>query len=210
MPAAADLGLRAHQALAHGGRCHQKRRADRRRVETQHALQDERRADRRLDRRMRAGEHQGEAAVGDFRRVGCRLFHLFGHQCQVLFAHGRALLPPHRVDRAPPGRRQQPGFGILRHAVLRPVGERGGKRLGKRVFRRRHVAAARGEKGDQLAIAAARRRLGSGARIGYCIFREGQAAMAQSGRTSTVPCAAPGQRAAQARAASRSGTSIMK
>ena len=51
-----DLVFCAHQPLAHRGRRHQKRRRDRRRIETEHDLQDQRRVNPRVYRRMGARE----------------------------------------------------------------------------------------------------------------------------------------------------------
>jgi len=55
----------AHQALAHGGRRHQKGRADGRRIQAEQRLQHQRCAQRRVDGRVGAGEHQRQPAVGD-------------------------------------------------------------------------------------------------------------------------------------------------
>ncbi|HVH02680.1 MAG TPA: sigma factor, partial [Amaricoccus sp.] len=87
----------------------------------------------------------------------------------------------------------------------------------ERVLRRGDVAGAGGEPGDELAIARPRHRLGGrprrrlGGPVHRCRSRERRHASAiigHSGRTSMMPWEAPGQRAAQASAASRSGTSI--
>ena len=58
-----DAGLpnpcfRAHQPLAHRHRSDEERRTDRRGVEAENRLQDQRRADRGIDRGMCAGEDQ--------------------------------------------------------------------------------------------------------------------------------------------------------
>ena len=139
------------------------------------------------------------------------------------------------VDQPPARRGEQPGFRCQRHALRRPGGERRSEGVGQRVLGRRHVAAARGEPGDQLAIALPRRLLGRAMRrvadmapghvapghiapghIAPGHIAPGHIALghialghiAQIGRTSMAPRCAPGQRAAQASAASRSGTSI--
>ncbi|MEJ1969637.1 MAG: hypothetical protein WDN03_13535 [Rhizomicrobium sp.] len=78
----ADLGLGAHQALAHRRGRDEKRRGDGGGVEAEHALQDQRRTHRRLDRGMGAGEHQGEALVGNVGRRGAG--ELVGHELQVI------------------------------------------------------------------------------------------------------------------------------
>ncbi len=104
------------------------------------------------------------------------------------------------VDQPPARDRHQPCLRAARDAAGGPVGERGGEGIGQRVLRRRDIAAARRQEGDQLAVAAARHRLGC--------FRGCWHYMVQIGRTSIAPTLAPGQRAAQDSAASRSGTSI--
>ena len=71
--------------------------------------------------------------------------------------------------------------------------------------RSRDVARARRKIRDELAVAAARDVLGG---IARCILDH--ALIGQTGRTSIEPVEAPGHFAAQASAASRSGTSIMK
>ncbi len=91
---------------------------------------------------------------------------------------------------------QQPPFGIVRDAILRPIDESGGEGFGKRILCPRHVARACGEKGDELAVAFARHPF--------------ERYIGQIGRTSTMPWLAPGQREAHEMAASRSGTSIRK
>ena len=120
------------------------------------------------------------------------------------------------VDQPAPGDGHQPGLGVVRAAARRPVGERGGEGVGERVLGRRHVAAARGEQGHELAVAAARdgvgrlarRALRRGARDRSAGSRPRVRYIAQTGRSSTTPWLAVGQRAAQAIAASRSGASI--
>jgi len=64
---AADLVLCAHETLAHRCRRDEERGCDRRRVEPEHDLQDQRRADRGVDGRMRAREHQRETMIGNVR-----------------------------------------------------------------------------------------------------------------------------------------------
>ena len=102
--------------------------------------------------------------------------------------------------------------GLSGTPLRRPVGERRREGLGQRVLGRGHVARARGEKGDELAVAAARDGVGrSRARRLARLDRPDHARVryiAQTGRTSTMPWPARGQRAAQASAASRSGASI--
>jgi hypothetical protein len=199
----ADARLGPHQALAHGGRRHQKGRADGRRVQAQQRLQHQRRAQRRVDGRVGAGEHQRQPAVGDLvalaGHVGGRLRPL-AQQLQRVGRRRVRLAGAGGVDQPVARGGQQPGLGVGRHALGRPGGQGGGEGIGQRVFGRRHVARARRQQRHQLAVAAARHRLGGG----------GRNHISQIGLTSMVPCGALGQRAAQCSAASRSGTSIMK
>ncbi len=194
-PGLPDPVLRAHQALAHGRWGDQERRGDRRGVEAEHRLQHQRRAHAGVDRRMRAGEHQPQALVGNPGLCAC-IVDPVRQQRQRRFR----LLPhapaPRGIDELAPGHRQQPGFGHTRDPAARPIGERLHESLGQRVLRPRDVARARSEKGDQLAVARAR----------HCL--RGLRYITQTGRTSMAPCCAPGQRAAHASAASRSGASI--
>ncbi len=60
-----DLRLGAHEALAHRRRCDEERSGDTGGVETEHRLQDESALHCRVDRRVRAGEHQLEPSVGN-------------------------------------------------------------------------------------------------------------------------------------------------
>ena len=121
--------------------------------------------------------------------------------------------PPRRIDGAAARHGEQPAFGIGGNAAGVPIGEGGGEGFRQRILGARDVAGARGEKGHQLAVAAARHRLG-GPRVASLAIAAPmprlhlQAYMVQTGRTSMVPWLAPGQRAAQDSAASRSGTSI--
>ena len=65
MPASRILFFARDEPLAHGGGRDQEGRRDGGGVEAQDGLQDQRRADAGVDRRMRAGEHQREALVRD-------------------------------------------------------------------------------------------------------------------------------------------------
>ena len=196
-PGIADAVLRAHQALAHGGGRDQECGADRRGVEAEHRLQDERRAHAGVDRRMRAREHEPQALVRNKRITVRRLGELLGKQRERrrrLFAGPSAA---RRIDQLSACHGEEPSLGRARDALHRPFGERAGECLGERVLCAGDIARARGEEGHELAVARARDGL------------RGLRYICQTGRTSIEPCAAPGQRLAQASAASRSGTSIM-
>mmetsp|Transcript_10615 Transcript_10615/g.43447 ORF Transcript_10615/g.43447 Transcript_10615/m.43447 type:complete len:336 (-) Transcript_10615:900-1907(-) len=199
----ADLGLGTDQALAHRGGCDQKGIGDGRSVETQHGLQHQRCAGGRVDGRVGAGEHQRQAAVRQREGVGLVL------QRRQPFQPGRgfvAAAPPAQcIDGLATRDGQQPGLGVGGHAVQRPTGQRGFKGVGQRVFGAGHIAGACRQVGHQPPIAAPRRLLGGHGRRGAAGVHIGQ-----TGRTSTLPWLAPGQRAAQLSAASRSGTSIRK
>ena len=151
---------------------------------------------------MRAGEHQRKAVVGDFHLSD---FVEFGEQQQMLFARFAGLPPARGVDEPALRRRHQPGFWIAGHAVGGPVHQRRGEGLGQRVLGPGDVARARGEERDQLAVTATRNLFGRFGRLAGRV----PAHIAMIGRTSIEPALAPGQRAAQERAASRSGTSTM-
>src|SRR5215211_8727283 len=117
--------------------------------------------------------------------------------------------PPGSIDHLASCHGDEPGLGACGNPALRPVAEGSGKGLGQGVLGLRHVAHARREKRDQLAVALASDGLRCVARILAVISHRAPAYMAQIGRTSTTPWLAPGQRPAQDSAASRSGTSIM-
>ena len=115
------------------------------------------------------------------------------------------------VDRPAARNRHQPRFGIRWAAALRPVCERGCKRVGQRVLGRGDVARAHRQQRDELAVAAASNRLGNLMRGNFsAALAAGRTHAAdgasygavQTGRTSMRPWAAPGQRAAHAIAAS--------
>ncbi len=120
---------------------------------------------------------------------------------ELRFGARRAGLPARGICGLAPRDGQQPRFGILRRAIFRPpIDKRGGEGFGQRILGPRHIARTRGDIRDELAVAAPRDRF---RRASACAY------IAQSGRTSTAPNWAPGQRPAHAKAASRSGVSIM-
>ena len=109
------------------------------------------------------------------------------------------------IDQPTPRNGHQPPLRAARDAGAGPIDECGGEGVGQCVLGGRHVAGARRKEGNQLPIAAARH--------GFGRFRDEVVGlvrhyMTQMGRTSIAPKLAPGQRAAQESAASRSGTSI--
>ena len=66
----ADARLGAHQPLAQRGRRDEEGAGDARGVQPEHRLQHQRRARRRVDRRMRADEEQAQPLVGQRRAAG--------------------------------------------------------------------------------------------------------------------------------------------
>ena len=159
-----DLALGPDQALAHGRRRHQKGRRDGAGIETQHRLEHEGRVHLRRKRRVGAGEHEAQAIVGN-RGGFAGGAELLGQQQQGLRRLAPRPAPARRVDQAAPRDRQQPGFGRARHALLRPGRKRAGEGVGQRVLRPGQIARARGEEGEELAVALARGQLDRPARI---------------------------------------------
>ena len=109
------------EALAHGGGRDQEGRRDGRGVEAQNGLQDQRRADAGVDRRMRAGEHQRKALVGNVVRHAAASSSS-RHQAHLIRARLRrcAAGAPHR---SPCGARRRaarlPGFAGCRSPASR-------------------------------------------------------------------------------------------
>ena len=172
-----DARLGARQPLTHGGGRDEKRRGDRRGVEPEDRLQHQRRPDGRLDRGMRAGEHQRKPPVGERALADLREF--IGNQRERALGLGRRLSPPRRVGETAARGDDQPTLGVGGSAVARPGFERGGEGVAERVLRRRHVAIARREIGDEPAVAVARDAGGlARARLTY---------IGQIARTSMVP-----------------------
>ena len=111
-------------------------------IEAEDGLQDQRRADAGVDRRMRAGEHQRQALVGNLRRARPVAFDLFRHQPNLGGGRIAGVAPAGGIHRLAARHREQPGFRLSRNAVRGPVRERGGEGVGQRILRRRHVAGA--------------------------------------------------------------------
>ena len=128
----ADLVLGAHQPLAHRGRRDQEGRGDGGGVEAEDGLQDQRRADAGVDRRMGAGEHQRQAVVGNGRFARRRGLQLVGHQAQM----SPAASTPVRRRRAASiilrrATASSHASGLLGNAARRPVGQRGREGVGQ-------------------------------------------------------------------------------
>ena len=199
-PRRADLAFCPHQALAHGRRRHQERGRNRRSVEPEHGLQNQRRARRFLDRGMRAGEHEAQPVVGNVRAGRVALAHFVRQNVQHVARVSMGAAAPRLVDGFAPRHCKQPRLRGAGHALRLPHRQRGGEGLGQRVLCPRHVAGAGREIGDQPAVTVARGPFDGTPRAvavpAHHIFR--------TGRTSITPVWTLGQRAAQLRATSRS------
>ena len=113
---------------------------------------------------MRADEHEFQPLVGKY-YAGGKLLRLLGRRAQRWCGVRVHTDMTGIVDQPPPRHGQQPRLGLLRHAVERPGFERSFKCVGERVFRRRHVVRARGEKGDEPTMGVTRRLLDRAARV---------------------------------------------
>jgi hypothetical protein len=149
-----------------------------------------------------AREHQLQPLVGDRVVADAAGGGLLGCAEQLLPVALADPAPAGLVRQSPACGHQEPCFGHPGNARGGPVHERRGEGVREGVLRHGHVVRPAGEKGEQAPIAFARYplRLDPG---------PGQAVICHSGRTSTAPWAAPGQRAAQSIAASRSFASTM-
>ncbi len=206
----ADLGLGAHEALGHRLRLDEEGAGDAGGVQAEHGLQHQCAVHAGVDRRMRADEHQAQPRVGQCGRLG-RGGVLVGPQHSQRRVVGQALAAGGDQQLAARGG-QQPCVGRGRHAVARPVGERAGEGLGKRVLGRRDIAPLPGQPREQPAVAAPRGGLGRGRRVDRWRGRRGVhfagAGMGRTGHAKVVPTAEPGQRSAHLSASSSESTSI--
>src|SRR5882762_566050 len=118
----------------------------------------------------------------------------------------------HVIDKGAARRRQQPGLRILRQAVSRPSRERFDQRVAEGVLSARHIACVRGKIGYKAAVGLAGYPLDPPMRVvlassAHSVIRRFNSGA--SGRTSTAPYEAAGQRPAQSSAASSEGSSRM-
>ena len=141
-----DAGLGADEPLAHRRGRDEEGGRD---VDGRHAkdgLQDQRGAHAALDGGMGAGEHQREAAVRDFGR-GSGGGDLVGDELHV-FLPGPAGHPAAGgVGLAAAGDGQQPGIGIVGHAVGGPHAQSRREGFSQCILGARDVARAGGEEG---------------------------------------------------------------
>src|ERR1700719_4760814 len=112
----------------------------------------------------------------------------------------------HNVDQRVARRLQQPDLWILRQAIARPSRERCYQRTAKRVLRAGHVARVRGKVRHQAAVGLSSHALdGPSSTLLLSAFAHPVTRCrysTETGRTSTAPIEAAGQRAAQSSAAS--------
>jgi len=115
------------------------------------------------------------------------------------------------IDQAVSRRGEQPRFGRTRHSVVGPFRQCGEQRIAERVFCAGHVAGARCEIGNQTPVRVPRHRFDRAmhvaGRCGHPVMRA--CTSGASGRTSTAPYVAAGQRDAHSMAASSVGSSRM-
>src|SRR5262249_2428412 len=168
--------------------------------------------DARLDGGMRAGEHQCKALVRDF-CPGHRA-HLFYEELQLPTPRLTTAASSGDIDHLSTSDSEQPGFRIGGTAITQPICQRRSERVRQGIFGLSHILRARREKGAELAVTATRNPVCCPTSLGVA-FPDAHGspwvpyAECQTGRTSTTPWPAVGQRAAHSNAASRSGTSIM-
>ena len=181
-----DAGLGPHQPLSHGGGGDQEGGRNVLGGHAEDGLEDQRRPHAALDRGVGTGKHQRQTAVGDGFALFGRGIDLIGDQLHMLLPGDPGLAAADDVDLAAAGDCQQPGVGIVRHAIGGPQPERGGEGFAQRVLGAGDIAGARRQKGDEAAIAFARHALGrAGCLVGQVHFQ--LASAATTGRISTEP-----------------------
>ncbi len=145
-PSRLDLGLRAGDALLHGGPLHQERAGDLGHGQAAHHAQRQRHPRLHRQRRMAAGEDQPEPVVVDgaqrFRRGGV----VHELRCFVLVV--AFVLAPDPVDGLAVGGGGQPGARVGRQAVGPPPLDCGRERLGRRLLGDVEIAETPGQGGD--------------------------------------------------------------
>ena len=164
------------------------------RVEAQHHLQDQRRADGLLDRRVGADEEQLELAVGDPR--GPKPAACSRRRREPTAGRVRRAAPPRRVDQVTPRHGEQPGIGTPGTPVRRP-GREGPAIASPRASSAAVMSpAVRGQVGDQAAIGGPTTRRRCAGVIPRRRSPSGHRGRGSSGRTSTQAVVADGQRSA--------------
>ncbi len=188
-PRVPDLGLRAHNALRQrrGGR--EERGGDLLGRQTAHLAQRHPHLCVRIDARVAAGEDQTQPVVGDVVVLG------FDHVLRDIELAG-SLAPglPKAIDGLEPAGRDQPRAGVRGCPLDRPALHRRRERILKRLLGEIEVA----EQADQ------GREDAAGLRAINRLDRVYGWSNSMTGRTSTVPCCAPGIRDATWTASFRS------
>lgn len=118
-----NLVFGPNESLTHGRRRCEERRGDCLRIQPEHHLQNQRRTDADLDGRMRAGEHQGQTMIWDF-RIRWRRVQLLAKELQLRGGVLAAAASSGDIDRLSPRNGQQPRFRVRRTAAQRPIGQR--------------------------------------------------------------------------------------
>lgn len=207
-----DLLLRPHDPLRHRRGGDQEGPRHLGRPEPGQAPQGQRHPVLGRQRRVSAGEVQLQALVGHVAagHGGGRVVRPIRIHLQDGQPGGVGLIPPEPVDGLAPRRRQQPGPRLGRHAPDGPVHQRRFDRLAGHVLGQVEVAEAVHEGGEQPPPLLPEHRFDGcvDPRAGARPVRRGHCPKSAIGRTTTdPPPRAPGQRAAQSSATSRSGTS---
>src|SRR6266550_2722611 len=178
-------------------------------IHAQNGLEHERRVHGGIDRRVGAYEEQFQPFIWKLRRQG-HLLGLLPEEQERGFARLGYMPVAHMVDKGVARRRQQPGLRILRHAVPRPSRECCYQRVAEGVLRAGHIASVCGKVGYQTTVGLA----GYALNRPMCAFQTAsihpvtrRMYSGETGRTSTAPIEAAGQRAAQSSAASSEGSS---
>ena len=221
----ADLSFGAHEPLGERGLRNQECASDLRRGQA--AQGPQRQADPGVERQRRvaAREDQSESVVRDrhrflrvtrFDRGQLRLDHRLPSQPLRLLPEAPTAAEP--IDRAIARRRRDPGGRVVRDAPFRPALERGDERLLDDLLGEVEVAEDADERRDRPPLLFAEQAVDD--LVGGAVGGDQSAAAAptgapasapdvsMTGRTSTEPCRTPGQGAASASAASRSGASM--
>ncbi|NRP86713.1 hypothetical protein GFPCMMHI_02621 [Ensifer adhaerens] len=158
----ADLDLRPHQPLAHGLRRDEESLGDGCGIDGKHGLQHQRRMSGSIQSRMGADEEELQSLIRKYRIVGIHaLLRLVEGHHGPLTGGGLDVLVPDPAKQVTLRGNQQPCFGIVGDAAFRPGSQRCRDRVGQGIFRRRHIAEARGEESNQLAVGLTRRLFGS-------------------------------------------------
>ena len=229
-PGVPDLALGPDQALRHGRFRDEEHGGDVRRGQPAHGAQGQRHPHRRVEGRVTAGQDQAELVIGPGRPVQPgRPFRTGPHRAipgRRRFLRAAAAVPAQPVGRLVPGHADQPGPGVARHALGRPLLERRGARVLNPVLGRLEVAHQAGDGSHRRPPVRAEQRLVLLAQPGTpaeslaaaprcASIRAAAAARAgadsgscTTGRTSTLPSNAVGTVAAQRNASSRSAQSI--